>query len=168
MTKKSSRRKPAREAFEGKLRILEDAAHIGRLPEFVPTIRNLQDFQNWQDPDRGLSAWANTSVLNRRGPNADLRARLDHVWYTLGPIPGTIERPVANRRSATEKVLEQKIASLNLQVCKLIVERDEILRESRMMLARYESLEGEHGRTKGQLAQMIEQQDKVITLVPKG
>ena len=163
-----SRRKPAREAFEKKLMLLEDAVSRRRIALEVPNLRTMQDFCGWEDKDHGISTWSNTQVVNKKGPNADLRARLDHIWLEIQLLQGRRGSKKPERRSSSEKAREQQINILNLQVYKLIVERNALRDGMLRSQSQVASLEQERDALLEENADLKAQRKKIVTLVPRG
>jgi hypothetical protein len=126
MNSKVYRQKPARNAFVIKLEILEEAVLSGLLPSDLPRLKKRSDFQNWDGPQEGAKPWSNTKVMNLNGPNADLRLRLEKVWAEVQRLQGQHKPSLKPRKPLEQSLLEAKIASLNVQVYKLIVERDSL------------------------------------------
>jgi len=144
MNNQSPRPKPARNAFLVKLQILEEAAVSGTLPSGMPRLESRSDFQNWDGPQDGVRQWSNTKVMNLNGPNSDLRVRLEKIWSEIQRLQGRQPSTSKPQKSVNQRHLESKIAGLNVQVYKLIVERDSVKNKLILAEQQIESLANEN------------------------
>lgn len=160
-----SRRQPARESFERKLAMLEAAVAEQRLPAQIPKMKTLQDFQNWREPEQGLVSWSNTSILRGSGPNADLRSRLDEVWPTIQLLQGRTQKTRSKQKSQSERLWEAQVRALNVQVFKLIVERDEAIKNVNLLTSANASMETELERREAEILELRTRR-RVVTLFP--
>jgi hypothetical protein len=78
--------KPARQAFEAKVSLLENWAREERVPDDLPRLKTIDEIRLWTDTTRDLKSWTSFSVAAPGGDNPDLRARLDVVLPLISRI----------------------------------------------------------------------------------
>lgn len=114
----------ARRSFRLKVEHLEERVPHQSHGDWLP--RTLSEFVQWRDPERGFGAWTSFSVAAPKGPNADLRQRLDRVLERLRGDRSRTRAPTKRRGRTVEHaqaMAEVKaLAAQNLELVERVLQ----------------------------------------------
>lgn len=146
----------SRRSFRLKVEAIEKAVRENSIPSDIPTLRRIQDVRDWNAPP--LTAWVSYSVAAPKGPNADLRARLDAVFPTFVQRQnGTLRKGVRAPSHADpgEWLASRERDVLLIQNAELLAQVDELNARVRLLQHEREALRATEARLQATITKTI-------------
>lgn len=142
--------KPARAAFEAKVRLLENWVGTGVLPDDAPRLSTINDVRLWTSTELGLRSWTSYSIAAPGGEHGDLRARLDSILpHYVELRAGATTKPRKPRRG---KAISQRQVEL---------ERNKLVAQNADLIIQNARLSSEIVRI-GQLLTELESENRLL------